>query len=354
MQRRKAKGSARRRPVRRCSSTGGQRFDAACGVRRPGETSVRKSVVLYHFVYTYPSISDTYPRIRPCPTPELGNQRHKEQAAFNTKVSHELQAVRKQIDLTQADVDEARQGASPVGLPAPSQIAAAAFGAVSQGAQPDVAGQARLADDGPPLIPERPQAQLGAATQARQHHYEAYNGYRGRQQYHQVYNDDHDSFVKPPKHDFPRFDGHLPSLWIDRCLSYFELYHTPAINWVTTASLYLDGHAALWWQAFHQSHMTITWEMFSRALQEEFGPDEFEVQMHALLQLRQTGTVTSYRLQFETYMHQLLAMDPGLSTKFFMTQLRADVRIQAPTSITRASVFARIQEEELEVNRPRP
>jgi hypothetical protein len=54
-------------------------------------------------------------------------------------------------------------------------------------------------------------------------------------------------------------------------------------------------------------------------------------------------------------------MDPSLSTKFFVTQfviglkdeLRTAVRIQAPTSITRASVFAKIQEEELDVNRPR-
>jgi hypothetical protein len=34
---------------------------------------------------------------------------------------------------------------------------------------------------------------------------------------------------------------------------------------------------------------------------EEFGPDEFEDQMHKLLQLRQLGTVAEYRLQFEVY-----------------------------------------------------
>ena len=96
------------------------------------------------------------------------------------------------------------------------------------------------------------------------------------------------------------------------------------------------------------------------AVIEEFGPDEFEGQMHKLLQLRQTGTVAEYRQQFETYMYHLLALDPSLSSKFFVTQfllglkdeLRAAVRIQGPTSITRATVFAKIQEEESEAARP--
>lgn len=131
--------------------------------------------------------------------------------------------------------------------------------------------------------------------------------------------------------------------------------------WVTTASLYLDGRAALWWQAACQTRRAASWETFTRMLREEFGPEEFETQMHHLLQLRQTGTVTEYRLQFESYMYHLLALDPGLNTKFFVTQfllglkpeLRAVVRIQEPTSITRAAVLARIQEEELEANRPR-
>lgn len=83
--------------------------------------------------------------------------------------------------------------------------------------------------------------------------------------------------------------------------------------------------------------------------------------MHQLLQLRQTGSVVEYCLQFETFMHHLLALDPALSPKFFVTQfliglkpeIRVVVRVQAPSSITRATVLARIQEEEMEVNHPR-
>ena len=52
-------------------------------------------------------------------------------------------------------------------------------------------------------------------------------------------------------------------------------------------------------------------------------------------------------------------MDPTLSSKLFISQfliglkdeLRLGVRLQAPTNITRAAVFARIQEEEIEKQR---
>jgi hypothetical protein len=95
--------------------------------------------------------------------------------------------------------------------------------------------------------------------------------------------EDRDSYVKPPKHDFPRFDGELPSPWLDRCNSYFELYCTLLQNWVTTASLYLHGRAALWWQAVRHAHRNDTWDSFGQPVQEEFGPDQFEVQMNHIL-----------------------------------------------------------------------
>jgi hypothetical protein len=167
--------------------------------------------------------------------------------------------------------------------------------------------------------------------------------------------------VKPPEHNFPKFEGTLSNLWINRCVAYFDLYRVPLQNWVTTASLYMDGQAALWLQAFRQTHINTCWEEFRQAVVEEYGPDEFESQMHKLLHLRQTSTVAEYMRQFEEHMYHLLSLDSTLSTKFFVTQfiiglkdeLRTAVRIQAPMSITRASVFAKIQEEELDINRPR-
>ncbi|XP_071680988.1 uncharacterized protein [Lolium perenne] len=284
----------------------------------------------------------------------LTSKRYDEQVAFNATVAHDLQVMRKQLDLTQADVDEARQVVSTVvasaAPPAPTvdhRAAAAAFVASGLG----VPGYPRLANDGAPLLPPTQEAPLMRPQPVRQI----------VEQRPQRENEGDNGFVKPPKHDFPRFDGMLPNLWLDRCEAYFDMYRVRPQNWVTTAAMYVDGHAALWLQAYRQQYPQVSWARFSQAVVKEFGPNEFEDQMHKLLQLRQTGSVTEYRVQFEVYMYHLLALDPSLSTKFFVTQfvlglkdeLRAAVRIQAPTSITRATVFARIQEEELEAVRPR-
>uniref|UniRef100_A0ACD5W266 Uncharacterized protein n=1 Tax=Avena sativa TaxID=4498 RepID=A0ACD5W266_AVESA len=82
--------------------------------------------------------------------------------------------------------------------------------------------------------------------------------------------------------------------------------------------------------------------------------------MSKLHQLRQTGTVLEYRTTFETIMYQLISLDPSLNTKFFVSQfvmglkdeLRTAVRLQVPSSVTRAVSLARIQEEEFELHRP--
>ncbi|KAK1614623.1 hypothetical protein QYE76_020140 [Lolium multiflorum] len=167
----------------------------------------------------------------------LANKRYEEKVSFNTVVSQDLQAVRKQIDLTQADVEEACHAASVVTAPAMGRPQAGEHRAAAVGL--GAAGFPRLANDGPPPISTVPDLQRPHPPPIRPnvppHHHE-----------------DREQFVKPPKHDFPRFDGELPNLWLDRCGSYFELYHTPVHNWVTTASLYLDGRAALWWQAFRR------------------------------------------------------------------------------------------------------
>ena len=49
-----------------------------------------------------------------------------------------------------------------------------------------------------------------------------------------------------PKLSFPRFDGHHPKIWRDKCMDYFHICNVPEYMWVTTASLHLDDNAAQW------------------------------------------------------------------------------------------------------------
>ena len=59
-----------------------------------------------------------------------------------------------------------------------------------------------------------------------------------------------------------------------------ELYRVPPHNWVTTATLYIEGQAAHWLQAYRQAHRALGWDAFCAAIREEFGADEFELEMN--------------------------------------------------------------------------
>jgi hypothetical protein len=167
--------------------------------------------------------------------------------------------------------------------------------------------------------------------------------------------------VRAPRHDFPKFRGATPLLWIDQCLTYFDMFKIPSYQWVGMASLYLEGNAALWYQAYKRRHDLPGWEKFMAAVLEEFGQDEYDGQMSKLMHLRQAGTVADYRQEFEDCMYHLIAVDASLSHRWFVSQfvfglkdeIRAAVRLRGPTSIARAASLARIQEEESDCHRPR-
>ncbi|KAK1598490.1 hypothetical protein QYE76_048258 [Lolium multiflorum] len=108
-----------------------------------------------------------------------------------------------------------------------------------------------------------------------------------------------DYVVRPRRHDFPRFSGDKPLLWVDLFLTYFNMYRVPEHNWVSSATLHLEGHAVLWFQAYKRTHRLLNWGDFMQAVVEEFGQGEFDGQMTKLLQMKQTGSVAEYRLAFE-------------------------------------------------------
>jgi hypothetical protein len=111
-----------------------------------------------------------------------------------------------------------------------------------------------LANDIPPLIPEGPAGQFVPLPPT---HLRGVR--RNVEQQHQEIVEDGGP-VKPLKHNFPKFEGTLPNLWFDRCNAYSTLYHVPIQNWANTASIYMEGHAALWLQEFRQMHLNTTWE----------------------------------------------------------------------------------------------
>ncbi|KAE8812295.1 hypothetical protein D1007_10644 [Hordeum vulgare] len=225
-------------------------------------------------------------------TGQLTADKHVEaQLAFNEQLAGGLTHLRELVNLTWADIDDVcshRDQSKSMTPPSPHHQPQAAT------APPPEQSFVRLANAGLPLIGMRLTAPLfGAAEQRIQQ--EAY-----QEEHRDAYT------VKPPKHDFPKFDGSAPYLWIDQCETYFQLYHVPPHSWVTMATLYIEGHAVHWAQAFRQAHRTLNWPEFCTAVKEEFGPYEFELEMHKLLQVRQTDTVADYRIAFEGHMWETM------------------------------------------------
>ena len=96
-----------------------------------------------------------------------GDKQHEAQIAFNTQVSADLAHIRKQLDLTQADVDEVRQQRESPSSPAATaphrprdadhhdgDTQASTVTLMEHARGPLPQGPAmRLANNGPPLLP---------------------------------------------------------------------------------------------------------------------------------------------------------------------------------------------------------
>jgi hypothetical protein len=53
---------------------------------------------------------------------------------------------------------------------------------------------------------------------------------------------------RPPKTEFPRFDGENPKWWKKVCEKYFDLYSVDHETWANFATMHFVGNAALWLQ----------------------------------------------------------------------------------------------------------
>ncbi|KAK1650696.1 hypothetical protein QYE76_068501 [Lolium multiflorum] len=156
-----------------------------------------------------------------------------------------------------------------------------------------------------------------------------------------------------PKMSFPRFSGEHPRVWRDQCLDYFRVFNITPSLWYTTASLHLDGNAAIWLQSYKQRHTIRGWPQFITAVESEFGADDQRISMKSLLQLRQTETVQAYIVEFQSLMYQVLMFNPNYDEQFFLSQfikglkpdMRAAVESQVPETLERAFLIARVQQE---------
>ncbi|WMV29411.1 hypothetical protein MTR67_022796 [Solanum verrucosum] len=146
------------------------------------------------------------------------------------------------------------------------------------------------------------------------------------------------------KMEFPRFEGGDPRGWILKAEKYFCYYQTQEKHKVDIAAMYLEGDALDLFSWINRERTLLYWEELVKALQENYGPAEFQNPDEHLCNIQQTGSVQEYRQEFAKRSfrvtnwpdHYLL----GVFLNGLKEELKSDVRIHKPITVYRAMSLA--------------
>jgi hypothetical protein len=135
---------------------------------------------------------------------------------------------------------------------------------------------------------------------------------------------------RPPKTEFPRFDGENPKWWKSVCEKYFAIYSIDHDTWVSFASMHFVGNAALWLQTYEAEDEVDGWEEICVAMHQKFGCDQHHMYLEALERCRQTHTMEKYYQKFEAIRHRILVHNKHYDEAYFVTKfvngLRRDIQ----------------------------
>ncbi|KAJ8751592.1 hypothetical protein K2173_016841 [Erythroxylum novogranatense] len=141
---------------------------------------------------------------------------------------------------------------------------------------------------------------------------------------------------------FPKFDGEDPQGWLFR-------------ERLQLASFHLEGNALQWYRWYFNYHTLDSWNDLSHAVLVRFGPTEYEDPAEALSRLKQTSTVAVYQDTFERLTQQVSSLPEKFLVSSFIAglkdEIRLDVKLKKPTSLSDAFGAARIVEEKLQLQR---
>ncbi|GJU57551.1 transposon ty3-G gag-pol polyprotein [Tanacetum coccineum] len=154
---------------------------------------------------------------------------------------------------------------------------------------------------------------------------------------------------------FPRFGGEDPRGWLYQAEQYFEFQRVEAEDQVQLASFHLDGIALQWHRWITKFRGPMTWAEFSKALLGRFGPTDYEDPAEALSRLKQVTTVALYQEAFEKISHQVDGLPEVFLVGCFIgglkEEIRLEVKLKKPRSLTDAIGMALLVEEKINVQR---
>ncbi|GJV25064.1 ty3-gypsy retrotransposon protein [Tanacetum coccineum] len=100
--------------------------------------------------------------------------------------------------------------------------------------------------------------------------------------------------VRQVKLDFPRFGGSDPLNWLFRAEQFFSYYDTPDAQRLTIASVHFEGSVVPWFQMLQKTHQVPNWVSLAKAIEEHFGPSQFDSPRAQLFKLTQTTSAAEY------------------------------------------------------------
>ncbi|KAL5816801.1 hypothetical protein ACOSQ3_025179 [Xanthoceras sorbifolium] len=140
-----------------------------------------------------------------------------------------------------------------------------------------------------------------------------------------------------------------PQGWIYKAKQFFEFKDVAADLQVQIASFHLESIALQWHRWYAKFKGPVTWTEFTKALLLRFGPIDYEDPSEALTRLKQTSTVSIYQEEFEKLFHRVDELPEKFLIGCFIAglkdEVRLDVKIKQPRSLTDAIGVARLVEE---------
>lgn len=103
----------------------------------------------------------------------------------------------------------------------------------------------------------------------------------------------------PKKIELPEFEGKNPDDWIFRVEKCFKVNQTEEEEKLTEALPCLVGCAVTWLRVIQSRDEMLDWRDFKIKLRKRFKPTGGGTVLSQMLRLRQTGTISEYREQFE-------------------------------------------------------
>ncbi|XP_061357767.1 uncharacterized protein LOC133302059 [Gastrolobium bilobum] len=152
------------------------------------------------------------------------------------------------------------------------------------------------------------------------------------------------------KIDFPRFGSGDPGPWLFAVDRYFRYHQIPEMDRLDLVCFNLDMPAACWFEAQFANGQLPDWQSFVLAINQRFGPSEFEDPLGSLAKLQQFGSVIEFQTAFELIARRVTDLTPVMRKSLFIAglkpQLRRAVLVHRPIDMTSAFSFAKIYEDQ--------